>query len=112
MVEGVIPDQVPIGGDSPRHVGEGLDPATLQEERGADVQAAELVEDPGGVVAVVRAIGVLGVEGQRDPRPIGHFSTPVITMPRMKARCATKKTAIGMMIVISVAACTSSGLLP
>ena len=75
-------------------------------------QAAKLVEDPGGVVAVVRAIRVLGVEGQRDPQRIGHFSTPVITMPRMKARWAKKKTTIGMTIVISVAAWMSCGSEP
>ena len=34
--------------------------------------------------AVMRAIGVLGVEGEGDPQAVAHFSTPVITMPRMK----------------------------
>ena len=69
---------------------------------------SELIEHPRRVVAMVRPVGMLGVEGQGDPRAVAHFSTPVITMPRMKKRWAMKKITIGMMIVISVAAWTSS----
>ena len=60
------------------------------------------------MLAVVRSIRMLGVERQGDPRAVGHFSTPVMTMPRMKKRWAMKKMTIGITIVMSVAAWTSS----
>ena len=108
VVEGMAADQVPVVGHPAHERGEGLGPSALDEEGGAHVEPHELVDDPFGVVAVMRPIRMLRVERQGDARRIGHFSTPVITMPRMKKRCAMKNTTIGMMIVISVAACTSS----
>ena len=75
-----------IGTDASGEIAERLDPSTLQEEGCPHVEASQFVEDPRGVVAVVWTIGMLGVEGQRHPRSVGHFSTPVMTMPRMKAR--------------------------
>ena len=83
---------------------DGLDPSALEEDRGTHAEPGKLVEDPAGVLAMVRAIGVLGVECQGDAVAIAHFSTPVMTMPRMKARCAKKKTTTGITIVMSVAA--------
>ena len=72
-----------------------------------DVQPLELIEHPRRVVAMVRSVRMLGVEGQGDARSLAHFSTPVITMPRMKKRWPRKKMIIGITIVISVAAWTS-----
>ena len=84
MVEGVVSDEVALIGDAARQVGVGLHPPALEEDGGAHQEAPELVEDPGRVLAVVRTIRMLGVEGQSDPEGVGHFSTPVMTMPRMK----------------------------
>ena len=96
VIEGMVADEVAFRGDATGQVGEGLHPSALEEDRCAHVQSPELVEDPSGVRPVMRAVGVLGVEGEGDPRAVAHFSTPVMTMPRMKARCAKKKTTIGM----------------
>ena len=96
-----------LRGDASGEIGEGLHPSALKEDRCAHVQSPELIENPSGVRPVMRAVGVLGVEGEGDPRAVAHFSTPVMTMPRMKKRWAMKKTTIGMMIVIRVAAWTS-----
>jgi hypothetical protein len=108
VIEGVVSDQVPIGDDSPREIGKGLDPSALEEDRGSQRQAEKLVEHPRGVLAVVRTIRVLRVEGQRNARTRGHFSTPVITIPRMKKRWQAKNSSIGTTIVMRVAAWTSS----
>ena len=96
-----------IRGNATGQVGESLHPSALEEDRCAHVQSPEFIEDPSGMRAVMRAVGVLCVEGEGDPRAVAHFSTPVMTMPRMKKRWAMKNTTIGMMIVIRVAACTS-----
>jgi len=102
-----VADQMAIRGNATCQVGEGLDPSALKEDRCAHVQSSELIEDPARVGPMMRAVGVLGVEGEGDPRAVAHFSTPVMTMPRMKKRWAMKNTTIGMMIVIRVAAWTS-----
>jgi hypothetical protein len=58
---------------------------------------------------------MLGIEGQRDPdrsaqrRVAGYFSTPVITIPRVKTRWKIRKMTIGMIIVMIVPACTYAG---
>ena len=70
MVEGVVPDEVAARGDVAGQLRERLDPPTLQEERGLDVLFIEHVEHALGPAGAVRAIGMLGVEGQRDPE--GH----------------------------------------
>ena len=44
----------------------------------------EGVEDANGAMPIVRAVGMLGVEGQGDPEGSGYFSTPVTTIPRVK----------------------------
>ena len=71
------------------------------------------LEQPLGA-ARVRAVGVLRVERQRDAdrshgRP-AYFSTPVMTMPRVKKREVSRNAMTGMIIVISVPAWISSGL--
>jgi hypothetical protein len=104
MVEGVVADQVPVVRNPARQAREGLDPSALEEDSRAHAERAQLVQDPRRVLAVVGPIRMLGVECQGDPNAVAHFSTPVMTMPRMKARCAKKKTSIGITIVISVAA--------
>ena len=62
----------------------------------------------------VRAVGVLRIEGQRDAdrshRRAAYFSTPVMTMPRVKKREVSRNATTGMIIVISVPAWISSGL--
>ena len=108
VVEGVVADQMPGIGDRARQLRECLCPAPLDEERGTRPGIGQRRQDLGRGIAVVRAIRVLGVEGERHPHRRCHFSTPVITMPRMKNRCARKKTIMGMTMVISVPAWTSS----
>jgi len=108
----VVAHQMPFLGDTAGELWEGLHPSALEEDGRGHPQPRQLVEDPCRVLAVVRAVGVLGVEREGDARGVDHFSTPVMTMPRMNAFCAMKKMIIGRMIVMSVAACTSSGLLP
>jgi len=100
----VAADEVALVRHPSREGRKGLRPSALEEERGTHVEPGELVEHPFGVLAVVGPIGVLGVEGQCDARRVGHFSTPVITMPRMNARWARKKTIMGITSVMSVAA--------
>ena len=64
------------------------------------------------------AVGMLGIERQGDPeRAVGpararararprraYFSTPLITIPRVKNRWKTRKIRTGMIIVINVPA--------
>lgn len=70
----------------------------------------EDVEDPLGHAWTMEAIGMLRVEGQGDSEPCprvdhgGYFSTPLITMPRVKKRWKTRKITIGMIIVNRVPA--------
>ncbi len=104
MIEGMVADEMALRRHAPREVGKRLDPSALKEDRGPHLEAAELVEHPAGVLAVVRPIRVLGVEGEGDAGCVAHFSTPVMTMPRMNARCAKKKMTTGITIVMSVAA--------
>ena len=56
----------------------------------------------------VRPVRVLGVERERDAeRPAAtsaHFSTPLITTPRMNTRWNTRNRMTGMTIVIRVPA--------
>ena len=88
MVEAVIADQVAVGCDPCGESRVGLDPAALQEERGADAPRGEQLDDPGGAVLRRRMVRVLRIERERDEplRPGGYLSTPVMTMPRVKKR--------------------------
>jgi hypothetical protein len=99
----VIPDEVAIRRDPPGGCRMRLDPASLEKPRRADVALREHVEDAVADPRGVEPVGVLGVEGQGDADG-GYFSTPLITMPRVKNRWKTRKIRIGMIIVISVPA--------
>jgi len=103
VIEAVVADEVTFL----RHALSGrrvrLDPAALEEPRRTHLPGREHVEDALRDPRPVLAIGVLGVERQGDARP-GYFSTPLITMPRVKNRWNTRKMRIGMIIVISVPA--------
>ncbi len=60
MVQGVIEDQVPVGGHAPDKVGVGLGPHAGDAEAGNDVFLLEAVQDVLGVASVGARI-----EGQR-----------------------------------------------
>ena len=104
MVEGVVADEMSVRDDPPRELALGLDPSALDEEGGSHAAIGQRGHDRPRAGRIVSAIGMLRVEGECHPEAVAHFSTPVMTMPRMKARCATKKTTIGITIVMSVAA--------
>ena len=103
MIEAVIADEVAVGRDAARHRRVGLDPAALEEPRRANAALGQHIEDPGVDARSVEPVGMLGVERQTDPEAT-YFSTPLITMPRVKNRWKTRKIRIGMIIVISVPA--------
>jgi len=109
VVVGVIADQVPRLRDATRRVRVGLDPAPLEEERGGDRQAIELIQD-GLRIALGGPIRVFGIEGQGDPERACYFSTPVMTMPRVKTRWKMRKIRTGIMRVMSVPAWIRAGL--
>jgi hypothetical protein len=100
----MVPHQVPFGRHPPSEIGVSLDPSALEEHCRSDVEAPKLVQDPCRVLTVMRPVRMLRIERESDAKLVTHFSTPVITMPRMNARWAKKKTTIGIRIVMSVAA--------
>src|SRR6478609_4128162 len=81
----MVADEVTRPGDPAGDIGVGGRPAALQEERGARRLSLEDVQDPLRNGSTRRAIGMLGVEGERHPETC-HFSTPVTTRPRVKKR--------------------------
>ena len=95
--------QVAVGGDPPGRIGEGFDPATLEEERGPDAGRAKGVEDFLLDAAAVAPVGMFGIERQGDAQG-SYRSTPVITTPRTKNRWKMRNRATGMIIVMSVPA--------
>src|SRR4051812_25459369 len=99
----MVADEVPRGDEPPGHVGIRLHPAALDEERRRDPAVAEDVDDPVRHPRRSRAVGMLRVEGERDPEG-GYFSTPVMTMPRTKNRWKTRNRRTGITRVMSVAA--------
>ena len=109
MVVGVVADQVARLRNAARRLRIGLDPAPLQEERGGNRQGIELIQD-GLRIAPGGPIRVLGVEGQGDSERACYFSTPVMTMPRVKTRWKTRKISTGMIRVMSVPAWIRAGL--
>ena len=109
MVVGVVTHEMAVVVDSTGRRGIGLGPAALDEERRADVGRSERVEQALGVAAVGRPIGMLGIEGQRDPETV-YFSTPVMTIPRVKNRWNMRNRMIGMIIVMIVPAWMYAGL--
>jgi hypothetical protein len=110
VVEAVISDEMAVGRDAPSELRVGLDPASLEEPCRGDPAAGEDVEDCLRYPRPVGTIGMLRIEGERDPEQVGrlprpgYFSTPLITMPRVKNRWKTRKITIGMIIVMRVPA--------
>jgi hypothetical protein len=101
----MAPDEVARRGDLPRPLRVGLDPAALEEERRADVEAFEGGEQARLGGRIGRSVGVLGVEGQRDAkRSCGYLSIPVMTMPRMNMRWKMKNRITGMIRVMMLPA--------
>ncbi len=100
--------EVPIVHDPRRDGGLGLHPAALDEERGRDGQPVQPIQDRGRDAGLGGTVGMLGVERERDTERRGraHFSTPVMTTPRMNTRWKIRNRITGMSIVISVPACT------
>jgi hypothetical protein len=110
VVVGVVPDEVPVRGDPTRRAGLGLGPSALDEERRADVLRRQRIEQALRVAGGRGAVGMFGVEGQGNSEA-GYFSTPVMTIPRVKKRWNTRNSSTGMIIVISVPAWMYSGFL-
>ena len=110
MVEAVVADEVAIARNPPRHSRKGLDPAALEEPGRDDAAVGKDIEDFVGHARAMRAVRMLGVERQGNAewaprrRDAGYFSTPLITMPRVKNRWKIKKITTGMIIVIRVPA--------
>ena len=110
VIEAVVADEMAVIHDAPGGLGMRLDPAALEEPRGGHAALGEHVEDRLAHPRPVRAVGMLGVEGQGHPelgpgpRRRAYFSTPLITMPRVKNRWKIRKMITGMIIVISVPA--------
>jgi hypothetical protein len=88
----------------------GFDPAPLEEPRRDDVALGEDAEDAFRHSGPMGTVRMLRIEGKRDPEARarlhgpGYFSTPLMTMPRVKNRWKTRKITIGMIIVIKVPA--------
>ncbi len=108
VVVRVAADQV-APSDPARQVRIRLDPPALEKEGSVKLETLQLVQDLDGPGRPRGAIRVLGVEGERDPKPAGYFSTPVMTTPRMKTRWKIRKMITGTMRVSSVPAWISPG---
>jgi hypothetical protein len=110
VIEAVVADEMAVPRHAPGNFRLGLDPASLEEPRRDDVALGEDVENPLADPGPVRPIGVFRVKGQGDPEFSDHvrhgayFSTPLITIPRVRKRWKTRKITIGMTIVIRVPA--------
>ena len=85
MVVRVVADRCPASTIDSDRLGFRLGPAALDEERARDPVPGERGQDRVGRPGGGGAIGMLGVERQGDPER-AHFSTPVITIPRVKKR--------------------------
>src|SRR5262249_19288123 len=119
VVEAVVADEMAVRRDPPGQRRRRLDPPSLEEPGRGDVALGEDVEEALGHARTMRSVGVLRAERQRDAKPRGpprfvrhgpYFSTPLITIPRVKKRWKTRKIAIGITIVISVPAWIRPGL--
>jgi hypothetical protein len=108
VVMGVASDQVPLPRDPSHSRRIGLGPAALDEERRPDPRAGKRVEQPIVVAEGRRPVRMLGVERERDPEGT-YFSTPLMTMPRVKKRWKIRNRAIGITIVMMVPAWTRPG---
>ena len=117
MVEAVVADEVAVGDDLPGELGSRLDPAAPAGNQVDGIGAArEELDDPGGSPpgrcgrdpdARRRRSGRPGTglqHGRSSVECARYFSTPLITMPRVKNRWKTRKITIGMIIVRRVPA--------
>ena len=98
----VVAHEVSALGDRAGEARVRLRPASLDEEGRRDPGRRQRVEDLLGATGSMAAVRVLCVEGQRDADR--HFSTPVMTMPRVKNRWVSRNAITGMTRVISVPA--------
>lgn len=108
MVVGVVAHQMAGRRDRPGPLRLGLDPATLNEERGPDRPTGEDVQEALERRRLGRPVGMLRVEGQGDPGA-GYFSTPVMTIPRTNARWKTMNRMTGTTRVIMLPAWMKAG---
>ena len=90
--------------DPARQVGPRLRPSALQEEGRRYLLALQDLDDLLAAPVASGAVGMLGIEGERDAEWRGYFSTPVITTPRTKARWKMRKRMTGTIRVSSVPA--------
>ena len=71
MVMAVVSDEVAVIDDPPGRLWLRPDPAALEEEGGAHARVAKGIQDALGVAGwAERAVGMLGIEGERDPGAI------------------------------------------
>lgn len=110
VIEGVAPDEVSVHCYSPRQGRVRLGPAALHEEGRTHLLPGQLVDDRSLRVAMVRPVGVLGVKGQSDSKGGCYFSTPLMTMPRVKTRWKAMNSRTGITSVIRVPAWINDGL--
>jgi hypothetical protein len=102
--------QVAVDGEASGKFRIRLGPSSLDEERGRHLQPPKAVDQLPRRLSVTRAIGMLGVEGEGHPESGPYFSTPLMTMPRVKKRWNTMKRSTGITSVIRVPAWMSAGL--
>ena len=86
-----------------------LYPAALHEEGGANPGTLERVEDRLNDARSRGSVRVFGVKREGDAADT-HFSTPVSTIPRVKARWNIRKSTTGMIRVMAVPAWMKAGL--
>lgn len=103
-------DQVTIVHQAARQARMGLGPSPLDEEGRAHLEPMQAGDQGRRALAAARPIRVLGVEGQRNPEARAYFSTPLMTMPRVKKRWKAMKRSTGITSVISVPAWMRAGL--
>jgi len=104
VVEGMAADQVAIARQLAGEARVGLGPSPLDEERGTDIEPTQARDQGGRALAAAGPIRVLSVERQRDAEARRYFSTPLMTMPRVKKRWNTMKMRTGITSVIRVPA--------
>ena len=102
--------EVAFGGEARRKLRICLGPPALDEERGRHLQLSEALDQLPRRLSIALAIGMLGVEGEGHPESGAYFSTPLMTMPRVKKRWNTMKRSTGITRVIRVPAWMRAGL--
>jgi len=110
VIEAVAADQVAVSRQGCGEIGVGLRPSSLHEERGSGVELSQRPDQGCRATSSVGPIRMLGIEGEGNPESRDYFSTPLITMPRVKKRWNAMKRITGITSVIRVPAWISSGL--